>query len=229
MKHVLEVCLIAATLSTTASVAQSESTPALRQGISVQMAKVDSAVPMPAADNENAWIVTVTADGQNYFGVDRLTPAGLEQRMIRTPRQRDQKLYIKADVRVPFAIVRETLDAASAAEFQAPVLLVNQGGPVTQGTIVSPKGLEISIDRTAHSGEHSILELQRSAQGPLALRMDEQEVALADLHRRLDQLARTGKEKTILLRADGRYQFGEVALVIDACSTAGLKVVVATR
>ena len=41
----------------------------LRQGVSVQMARTTNATAYPAADNADAWIVAVTADGRLYFGV----------------------------------------------------------------------------------------------------------------------------------------------------------------
>ena len=45
--------------------------------------------------------------------------------MIRTPRKRTQRLYIKADARASFASVQKALDAASSVEIESPVLLVS--------------------------------------------------------------------------------------------------------
>jgi len=120
MKHLLEVCLIAVTLATAPSVAaqsvvtapensgpglklvrrtgpSENAAQALQKGISVELPVTSNAAPMPAADNEDAWIVTVAADGRTYFGTDPVTPAGLEGAMKSRPRNREQKLYIKAD------------------------------------------------------------------------------------------------------------------------------------
>ena len=83
----------------------------LRQGVTVQMAHTASAVPYPAADDDDAWIVVVTADGDLYFGVKPVTPDQLLEEMKATPRQRDTKLYIKADARAPFANVVRVLQA----------------------------------------------------------------------------------------------------------------------
>lgn len=88
-------------------------TQQLRKGVSVQLAETSNAAPMPEADNEDAWIVAVTADGDVFFGTDKVTPADLADTMKAHPRRRDQKLYIKADARAPFADVRKVFTAAT--------------------------------------------------------------------------------------------------------------------
>lgn len=234
MKCLLSVCLVtllaAAIVHVVEQSVDASQQPAqvLQKGVSVKMAGANNAQPMPEADNADAWILTVTAEGQLYFGIDPVTPAALQQRMIRTPRKRSQRLYIKADARASFASVQRALNAASTAEFASPVLLVNQEGTVPSGMIVSPKGLEIIMDGVANSGAKSVVEVSYSAQGTPTVKLDDQEIPFADLHSRLSQLAQSRKEKTILLRADGRSAFGDVAQVIDACRSAGVAVVVAT-
>ena len=237
MKCLLYVCLVtsltvAGVHAIEQSVEASQASAAaqvLQKGVSVKMADANNAQPMPEADNADAWIITVTANGQLYFGVDPLSSAALQQRMIRTPRKRTQRLYIKADARASFASVQKALDAASAVEFASPVLLVSEQSTVTPGTIVSPKGLEITMDGAANSGAKSVVEVKYSTQGSPTLTIDDQEIPFADLHSRLSQLVQSRREKTVLLRADGRApRFGDVAQVIDACRAAGVAVVVAT-
>jgi len=48
-------------------------TPALRRGVSVQEAVTQHATTMPEADEDDAWVVAVTADGKLYFGADPVT------------------------------------------------------------------------------------------------------------------------------------------------------------
>jgi biopolymer transport protein ExbD len=229
------VCLVTSlavagvhTIVQSVEASQAPATAQLQKGVSVKMAVANNAQPMPEADNTDAWVVTVTANGRLYFGVDPVTPADLQQRMIRTPRKRTQRLYIKADARASFARVQKALEAASAVEFDSPVLLVSQNAAVNPGTIVPPRGLEIIMDRVASSGAKSVVEVNYSAQGSPTLKIDDQEIPFSALPDRLNQLAQSGKEKTILLRADGRSAFGDVAQVIDACRAAGVAVVVAT-
>jgi biopolymer transport protein ExbD len=207
--------------------ASQESARTLQKGVSVKMAGANNAQPMPEADYADAWIVTVTADGRVYFGVDAVTPASLRERITRTPHRRGQKLYIKADARASFASVQKALDAASIAEFESPVLLVGQPSPASPGTMVAPKGLEITMDGATNSGAKSVVELNRTPGGSPTVRIDDQEVPFSALHDRLHQLAESKKDKTILFRADGRSAFGDVARVIDACQAAGESVVIA--
>ena len=135
MKCLLSVCLIALLAAAIMHVverpadASQKSAQVLQRGVSVTMASASNAQPMPNADDADAWIVTVTADGRLYFGVDAVTPAALRERIIRRPHRRGQKLYIKADARACFASVQKALEAASSAEFESPVLLVNQPSP----------------------------------------------------------------------------------------------------
>jgi biopolymer transport protein ExbD len=232
MKCLLYVCLIGLLAVAIVHVverpanASQESAPAMQQGVSVKMVRVSNAKPMPEADDLDAWVVTVTAEGRLYFGVDAVTPAALRERMISTPHKRGQRLYIKADARASFASVQKALETASTVDFESPVLLVNQEGPVRVGTISPPKGLEITMDGAANSGAKPVIEVNYSAQGSPTLRIDNQEISFADLHSRLQQIVQN--EKTILLRADGRAAFGEVARIVDACRAAGATVVVAT-
>ena len=46
----------------------------MQRGVSVQMAVTSNATSVPDADSNDAWIVTVTADGSLYFGADPMTP-----------------------------------------------------------------------------------------------------------------------------------------------------------
>ena len=66
MKRLLEVCLVAAILATNLPPACAQS-PALQKGVSVQMAATSNATPMPAADNDDAWIVTISSRRQIVF------------------------------------------------------------------------------------------------------------------------------------------------------------------
>jgi biopolymer transport protein ExbD len=232
MKCLLSVCLIALLAATVVhgverpAEASQNSAQVLQQGVSVKMAGASNAQPMPEADELDAWIVTVSASGQLYFGVDPLTPAALQQRMIRTPRKRGQRLYIKADARALFASVQRALEAASGAEIDSPVLLVSQHISSKPGEMVEPEGLEVWLDGAANSGAKTVVEVN-SAQGSSTVKVDDQEIPFAALRDHLTQLVQSRKENAILLRVDGRSRFWDVAQVIDACRAAGAKVVVA--
>ena len=121
-----------ATLLATTRFAANTTAQHLQQGVSVQLAPTANALPMPAADNEDAWIVAITADGKVYFGVDPVDPASLADVMKSRPRKREQMLYIKADARTPFANVARVLEAGRKVWFDTPILLTSQPSVVAK-------------------------------------------------------------------------------------------------
>ena len=229
MKNSLEVCLIALALATNASPSASAQTPAMQRGVSVQLAVTNNATPMPEADNEDAWIVTVTADGRIYFGTDPVTPAGLADEMKRRPRNRAQKLYVKADARAPFANVERALEAGREVWFEAAVLLTAQPGAPESGTAVPPKGLEVLIGPTLPAAAvTTVVQLLNSEhQGPL-LKVNGDEIPWSALESTLRRHFQKGDEKVILLKADEQLPFGQVVQAIDTCRATGAKIVLPT-
>jgi biopolymer transport protein ExbD len=198
----------------------------LQKGISVEMAPSHNAQPVPAADSLNAWIVTVTADGQLWFGTNSVTRDGLVSEMLRTPRNRDQNLYIKAEARVPYAGVVSALKAAHTAEFDAPVLLTAQPESREPGTMVPPQGLEIWIGSEAATGRKPVLvEVLSAKPDSPTLRVNGQAISRDGLQNTMEQLFQGRGEKTVLLRADGAVSFAQVVHVIDTCRSTGAKVV----
>ena len=125
MNRILEVCLVAFTLAMNVPSAPAQS-PALQKGISVQIAATSNATPMPAADNEDAWIVTIAADGKLYFGADPVDAEDLTNDVKIHPHKRNAKLYIKADARAPFNSVEKVLEIGHNAYFESVVFLTNQ-------------------------------------------------------------------------------------------------------
>jgi biopolymer transport protein ExbD len=207
----------------------SQESLALQPGVSVKMAGASNAQPMPEADNADAWIVTVTADGQLYFGIDPLTPAALRERMIRTPRKRTQRLYIKADARASFASLQKALDAASSVDIDSPVLLVSQHTSPKPGAMVAPEGLEILLGPALPAGKvATVLQLVNAGQALPLVRVNDDEIPQSSLEASLRQRFQKGDDKVILLKADTRLSFGQVVQAIDACRAAGAWVVVAT-
>src|SRR5579864_4058382 len=152
MNRILEVCLIASALVVNITLTASAQSPELQRGIRVELAATSNASAMPEADKNDAWIVAVTADGSLYFGVDPVDPQGLANDMMIHPRKRTAKLYIKADARAPFAKVGRVLEIGRTAGFESAVLLTSQAEPPAQGSIVSPKGLEVLVGPALPAG-----------------------------------------------------------------------------
>lgn len=223
MNYSLSVCLAALTFATNVMPYASAQSPAMRQGVSVQMARTANATPMPDADNEDAWVVAVTPDGSLFFGVKPVTPESLAEEMKTTPRHRDQSLYIKADARASFGNVDKVLNAAKCDLFESAVLLTNQNETPAIGKMVAPKGLEVLL--TSAPSDAVVVELHNSGQLRHALKVNNQEIAWSDLQTTLNQSLQNRSDRIVEIKAEGSLLFAQVAQVIDACSSIKAKVV----
>ena len=145
MNRILEVCLVALALMGDAAPHAIAQSPALQKGVRVQLAVSANAAPMPGADDENAFIVTVAENGTVYLGVNRITLPDLKEKIRITPFQPGQKLYVKADARTPYARVLEVLDATYTGGIATQVLLTARTESSTPGAIASPEGVEVQL------------------------------------------------------------------------------------
>jgi biopolymer transport protein ExbD len=136
---------------TTMSFAPRSTAQAMQKGISVQLARTSSAVPVPDADNQKALMITVTDSGGIYFGIDPVTPDALAEKLRARPSNDSQTLYIKADARAPYASVVKVLDAAHTARVLSVTLLTTQPKTPPVGTVVSPEGIEMELARRSPS------------------------------------------------------------------------------
>ena len=94
MKSVMGACLVGSILICGAG-AQDSQKIALTQGVSVQMAVASHAVEMRAADEPNAKVVAITADGKVFVGIKATEPGALSSLGEGT-------VYVKADSRAPY-------------------------------------------------------------------------------------------------------------------------------
>jgi biopolymer transport protein ExbD len=219
MSYMRFVCLLASTLTAAAVLMAVTQSPTLQRGVSVQMATSSHARPMPEADRENAWIVTVTTDGQVYFGTDQVTAEGLAEQMKMHPRNRDAKLYVKADAGAPFSSVRQVLHAARVDLFDDVVLLTAQPETAQPGTIVLPKGLDVWIGSEAGS---NFVAVQIGAdQGSATLKVGNRTVVPSALQGSLAQLFDNRAGRIVVLKASSQVTFAQLVQTIDACQGAG--------
>ena len=134
-------------MAVTGAVFAQQARPPLQAGVSVQLPVTSNAVAIPDADNRNALVVAVTADGTTYLGVNPLTTSALADsvRKILSTRK-DKTLFIKADGRVPLARVIEVIDAVRNSGVDGVTFITAQQAPVSQGTrLVAPQGLEMRV------------------------------------------------------------------------------------
>lgn len=223
MKSLLFVSLLVlATFNVTLS--SNAQTPAMQQGVSVQMAITNNAQPVPAADDQDAWVIAVSADGKLFFGVQRETSGGLLEQMKINPRRRDQNVYIKADARSPFGDVKKALQAARVGGFDSPVLLTMQREAVQPGVVGFPKGLPVLLGPAPSTGEAALLQIHGSANEATA-EINGAPVAWNNLQGALAENLQARQSRVIVVQADDRLPFGSVAQAIDLCQSAGAKVV----
>lgn len=229
MNRTMEVCLAGLMLVAGVVAANEAAAQTLQKGISVEMAVTRNAVPTPEADNADAWIVAVVRDGALYFGTDKVTFAGLAEAMKSRPRNREQKLYIKADARAPFTDVENAMEAGRAASFEAVVLLTSQPEPAAPGKVVPPKGLEVLV--TPPPGAESIVVQVSNYAGQARPRLlvDNADVASdvfpSTLGRMLGRMRQNKSEAWVVVKAAGTVPFQQVAHVIDVCRGVGAQVV----
>ncbi len=200
----------------------------LTKGVSVQEAVTRHAVAMPEADEAGAKVVAVTQKGNVYYGIERVTPADLGGK-LGPSMGRNEKLYIKADARVAFAEVAKVLDAVRAAGVNAPNLLTAQPETRVPGKMVAPKGLQVFLAFPTSSGAESpVVNVLGSAAGSAKLKINHEDIAWEALPSRLQKLLQNRTDRIVLVKADGLLPYADVIHAIDACQSAGARVLVAT-
>jgi biopolymer transport protein ExbD/biopolymer transport protein TolR len=127
--------------------AQSGAIVPLQRGVSVQLAVTSNAIAVPNADQQDALVVALTADGSVYLRADRVPTPDLSERVRSILSTRNDKtLYIKADARVPYARLVEVIDAVQKSGVEGVTLLTAQQDATDQARRpVSPKGLELRV------------------------------------------------------------------------------------
>ena len=207
--------LAASTMLATALPGQ---TPALQAGVSVQMATTRHGVALPAADQAGALVVAVTAGGNTYLGVTRVTAAELTAR-LKSERQAhpQQALFVKVDARTGYGALAEDLVAIRSAGFRGVALLTAQPDTGNSTYPVPPKGLEVSLVPTlAQAAE---LGLEPGAAAPALLLG-----GAAVTREQLQQQIEARRWPAIALRAAGAVNYQAVVNIIDLCASAKLAV-----
>lgn len=112
-------------------------TPVLKKGVSVDMPVASHAVEMRAADEQNAPVVAITANGRVFVGIEPTEPAALS-------RLSEGTVYVKADVRAPYQTVFAVFDALHG---KSVVLLSAPPGTIQKGQYVPPYGTKLIVSR----------------------------------------------------------------------------------
>jgi len=136
MKSVIGACIVGSILLVGAGALYSQR-PALRQGISVEMPVAGHAVEMRAADEQNATVIAMLADGSVFVGVEPTDLAALSKLTEAT-------VYVKADVHAPYQRVLAVLDALRG---KSVVLLSAPPENAERRGYVSPYGTTLIVSR----------------------------------------------------------------------------------
>ena len=196
-------------------------TQEMQRGVSVQMPVTNNATSMPDADQNDVWVVAVTANGSLYLGADSMTPEGLADWMKTHPRTRESKLYIKADARAPFASVKAALGPARSSNFDDVVLLTSQPGSHAPGTVAPPKGIEVLL-RAPTSGGAIQIRLSGPARGS-TLTVNDRRLTSPELESTLKGLVHNHAQ-IVQVEANDAVPFGDIMRVIDQARAAGATV-----
>jgi len=197
----------------------------LQKGVSVNLVPTNSAKPAPDADQSNAWIVSISSDGRLWFGVTPVTPETLANKMVQTPRNRDQNLYIKADVHATYSELASVLKAAHVVEFESAILLTGQHTSPPANGMTPPMGLQVWIENGALTGTKPIDVAIANNQGSPVAKVNSSEVAFADLRGAIKNLSQNKLDSVVRLSAEEDVPFNEVAKAVDAARSNDAKVV----
>ena len=193
----------------------------------MQMADTNNATPMPEADKQDAWILAVTAPGQIYLGTQAVTADQLVDELKSKPRNRQAKLYIKADARSPYAKVKSALQAAKVLMFDDAVLLTKQPESPALGMMIPPKGLDVLLSAPG-SAETVSLTVSSSGTNAPELKVNGSPVTVGHLQTALNQALNKHTNKMVTVSADPQLSFAQVVHVIDAVRSLGAQVVLPT-
>jgi biopolymer transport protein TolR len=108
-----------------------ESAP--HHGFGPDLPHVSHAVSMSRANREDAMVIAVMRDGSVYFGRDKVSPRQLPSKILDRLQDHtvEPRIYIRADARVWYGMVKEVLDAVRSAGIESIAFLVNQSRPAT--------------------------------------------------------------------------------------------------
>ena len=137
MKSSMGICLLTLAIVSVVTARQDPAKPVLREGISVQMPVSNQAIEMRDADDENATVVTVTADGKLFVGIRAVDLAGLAELKAET-------VYVKADARLPYQQILAVLDALRG---HGVILLTAPASNGQTTTIMPPYGIKVALGR----------------------------------------------------------------------------------
>jgi biopolymer transport protein ExbD/biopolymer transport protein TolR len=91
-------------------------TPMLQKGVSVDLARVNNAEDMQAADRDDAILVAITRDGSIYLGTQKIALDQITNLVKdRLANRLDKTVFVKSDARAKYGDVVKVVDEVRAA------------------------------------------------------------------------------------------------------------------
>jgi biopolymer transport protein ExbD/biopolymer transport protein TolR len=91
-------------------------TPMLQKGVSVDLARVNNAEEMQAADRDDAVLVAITRDGSIYLGTQKIALDQITNLVKdRLANRLDKTVFVKSDARAKYGDVVKVVDEVRAA------------------------------------------------------------------------------------------------------------------
>lgn len=219
MKYTMFMCLVASTLAT--GFAARSQTPPMQKGMRVRLANTESALPIAAADDPSAIIITVTADGTTYFGINPVTSDALSSELTR--RGTAQKLFIKGDGSAPYSAVESALTAARRAGFHDCVFLTAQVEEAV-GERVLPKGIDLPLNATAGRKTPQV-EILNSSEDTVTI--NGRTAPWTSVQNTLTAILGSQIDRKVLVKAPATVPFEQVVHAIDLANSIGAEVILA--
>jgi biopolymer transport protein ExbD/biopolymer transport protein TolR len=102
-------------------------TPMLQKGVSVDMARVNNPVNMPAANKDNAMLLSITRDGSIYYRTTKIDLSQVTAKIRSESKDRLNKVvFIKSDARTKYGDVVTVVDDVRAAGIEQLGLLTEK-------------------------------------------------------------------------------------------------------
>ena len=138
-KWVVGIFVFALTIPAVART-QGATEPPLQPGVHVEMPIASHVVAMPAADQPDATIVAVTADGQVFLGVEAVEENSLSGELSGI---NHGTVYLKIDAKAPYQTVLTVLDALRGR----PIVLIAAPASKPVGVKpVPPYGIKLTVE-----------------------------------------------------------------------------------
>ncbi|MCU1297163.1 MAG: outer rane transport energization protein ExbD [Acidobacteriaceae bacterium] len=97
--------------------------------VSIYLPLASRAIPIPDVNREDALLVAILRDVNVYFGTDKVRSEDLSSQILERLKDRsvERKIYIKADARARFGMVKDVLDAIHSTGIEKIAFLTDDG------------------------------------------------------------------------------------------------------